>query len=192
MFNKFDNKSFEFWDQKTEDGKKRIEYLEVHDEQLKVLREYFDPNSKIVDLGCGTNLYKKYYPNLLGIDVIDHPGVDVRSSILNFQTEDLFDGALCLGSVQYYSEDYIYETIKHVKSLIKKSGFIVLRSLYSKNSGNFNNIVTWDDRMIDFCSKIFDLKIVKAPYVYPLKEKVLKRAGDGFKEVKNMTLVWQT
>lgn len=192
MFDELDNKSFEFWNQKIEESEKKIGYLEVHDEQLTILREYFNPDSKIVDLGCGTNLYKKYYSNLVGVDVMNHPSVDIQSSILNFQTEDLFDGALCLGSIQYYSEDYIYETIRHVKSLVKKSGFIVLRCLYTKNSITFNDIITWDDSMVEFCCKAFDLKIVKTPYVYPLKEKVLTSSAGRLKDFKNITLVWQT
>lgn len=54
----------------------------------------------VLDVGCGRNLFKGIIKNLVGIDpAFDE--ADIKTTIEDFQTDDMFDVALCLGSVNF-------------------------------------------------------------------------------------------
>jgi len=86
-----------------------------------------DPTKKILDVGCGYNPFKEFFKdNLLGIDPYND-AADIRISIEDFETEELFDVAFCLGSINFGNEDVILKQIEKVVSLIKPGGMIYWR-----------------------------------------------------------------
>ena len=57
-------------------------------------------NEWVLDVGCGRNLFKGTIKNLVGIDpAFDE--ADIKTTIENYQTDQMFDVALCLGSINF-------------------------------------------------------------------------------------------
>lgn len=186
-----DTKAYEHWDTSTPGGKSRLSHLELHPEQLTLMKKYLNQDSNILDLGCGTNLYKKYYSNLIGIDVIDHPDVDVRSSILEFGSEEKFDAVLSLGSIQYYNHQYIRACFSKMVNLVKPNGLIFFRALYREPSIQYNHLIFWDKKMVKRFTSDYNLDIIEPLTTYPLKDKVNNKFPSDSPSVTNMTLVWK-
>lgn len=158
------------------------------------MEKYLNKDATIVDLGCGTNLYKKYFHNLTGVDVIDHPAVDVQSSILNFNPIAKFDAALALGSIQYYDYGYIDECFAHMLSLVKSNGLVFWRSLFTEVSEKYGNLIFWDKDMIEGFTNKYNLDIIDPIETYPLKTEVRNKfniSGINADRLSNMTLVWR-
>lgn len=84
------------------------------------------PEAKILDVGCGQNLFKPYFSNLIGIDVIGDQ-CDVQTSLLEFHSQDQFDVVLCLGSI-FGSIDDIDRQVEHIKTLLRPGGKIFWRN----------------------------------------------------------------
>lgn len=85
------------------------------------------PGSKVLDVGCGNNLFKDILKDdLLGIDPYNHNS-DIKISIEDFETSDKFDAALCLGSINFGDAETILSQIIKVKSLLKDKGKIFWR-----------------------------------------------------------------
>ena len=83
---------------------------------------------KVIDVGCGQNLFKELIPNLIGFDIDPYPTIDMQVSIkdANFESESV-DIALCLGSTQYSRVETQFEDLQKITSWIKPGGFIVIR-----------------------------------------------------------------
>jgi hypothetical protein len=80
----------------------------------------------VIDIGCGTNPFKNVIPNLVGIDpAFDQ--ADYKCTIDEFNTEQRFDVALCLGSINFGSVNDIERQISKVVSLLKSPGRIYWR-----------------------------------------------------------------
>lgn len=82
---------------------------------------------KILDVGCGKNLFKPLFPNLIGIDPL-RDEADFKVSIQDFQTSELFDVALCLGSIHFGTEEEIKPIITKVISFLKPTSRIYWRT----------------------------------------------------------------
>lgn len=64
------------------------------------LAEKIKDDEWVLDVGCGRNLFKGVIKNLLGIDpAFDE--ADIKTTIEDFQTTQMFDVALCLGSINF-------------------------------------------------------------------------------------------
>lgn len=85
--------------------------------------------SKVIDVGCGENLFKGMIDNLYGFDKEYYPEIDKQISIEDIDIElESIDVALCLGSLQYTSKiDQEYQLAK-VVSWIKPGGYIIMRN----------------------------------------------------------------
>lgn len=188
---KYDLAAYKRWDTNTPGGKSRLSHLELHREQLELMKKYLNQDSSIIDLGCGTNLYKEYYPNLIGIDVIDHPNVDTRSSILEFNSEKKFDAALAFGSIQYYDHRYIRQCFYKMVYLVKPNGLIFLRALYHEPSISYDHLIFWDKKMIDGFTNDCNLDIIEPMRTYPLKTKVNDKFSADAPTLMNMDIVWR-
>lgn len=57
----------------------------------------------VVDLGCGGNVFKEHVPNLIGIDLVSHPNVDIVDDLHNaeFLLRRKADWILNFGPLQY-------------------------------------------------------------------------------------------
>jgi hypothetical protein len=80
----------------------------------------------VLDVGCGRNLFKGTIKNLVGIDpAFDE--ADVKTTIEDYQTYQMFDVALCLGSVNFGSLVDIRRQIDCVVNYLKPEARIYWR-----------------------------------------------------------------
>jgi hypothetical protein len=84
-------------------------------------------DAKILDVGCGYNIFKPYFPNLVGIDPVTTQA-DLQITLEEFNTTDLYDVILCLGSIQQGDIDYIKTQVQKLSSLLKPNGKIFWRT----------------------------------------------------------------
>lgn len=92
-----------------------------------------NPNTKILDVGCGRNLLKPLFPNLIGVDPVTSQA-DIKMSIQDYQTTERFDVALCLGSIHFGTEAEIKEIIAKIISLLTPNSKIYWRSPVTKSN----------------------------------------------------------
>jgi SAM-dependent methyltransferase len=90
------------------------------------LLDKISPDESVIDVGCGRNLFKPYLPRLIGVDPATDQA-DYQLPILEFETAQTFDVALCLGSVQFGDIDNIRAHIHKINSLLKPTGRIYWR-----------------------------------------------------------------
>jgi hypothetical protein len=89
------------------------------------------PDEWVLDVGCGRNPFKDRIDNLVGVDP-SFKEADVHSTIEDFSTDQKFDVAFILGSINFGTEDYIRKQIAAVVSHLKDSSRIYWRC----NPGN--------------------------------------------------------
>lgn len=84
----------------------------------------------VIDVGCGYNQFKPFL-NLIGIDPAN-TAADYLTSVEDFRTEQRFDVALCLGSLNFGTREQIERQLAAVVALTKPSSRIYWRC----NPGN--------------------------------------------------------
>jgi hypothetical protein len=100
--------------------------FERYEKSGKILLNKIQPEETVIDVGCGTNPFKDYISNLVGIDpAFDQ--ADYKCTIEDFETDKKFDVALCLGSINFGSREDIERQIKKVVSLLKPQARIYWR-----------------------------------------------------------------
>ena len=80
----------------------------------------------VLDVGCGSNPFKGKIKNLVGIDPAND-AADIRTTIEDYVTDQKFDVAFCLGSLNFGSEDDIMLQLIKVNSLLHKKAKIYWR-----------------------------------------------------------------
>ena len=80
----------------------------------------------VIDVGCGYNEFKGKIDNLVGVDPYNNRA-DVKSTILDYTTDEKFDVAICLGSINFGSSDKIIREMTKVVSLVQGGGFLYFR-----------------------------------------------------------------
>jgi len=80
----------------------------------------------VLDVGCGDNYFKGKIRNLVGIDPANDKA-DVKVSIEDFNTDQKFDVAFCLGSINFGDSVEIMGQIVKVTQLLTASGRIYWR-----------------------------------------------------------------
>ena len=127
---------------------------------LDFVQETFNKTDKLVDVGCAKNVYKKYFPNLTGIDFVDFEEADIVVSIQDakFQQSSL-DGAICFG-VFHGDKETVYSDIEKVLSWLRPGAKIAMRAR-AKPLDKFSNVdhFLWDDINIHSTTHFFNLKI---------------------------------
>lgn len=83
-------------------------------------------NEKVLDVGCGHNLFKSHLPNLIGIDPVTDQA-DYKVALLDYNTSEKFDVVLCLGSVHFGELTDIKQSIAHISSMMNNGGRIYWR-----------------------------------------------------------------
>lgn len=86
------------------------------------------PQEKVIDIGCGKNLFKKHIKNLVGIDPA-FPEADLMISLEEYSkiTADKYDVAFCLGSINFGTKETIENQIGLVKGLLNDKNRIYWR-----------------------------------------------------------------
>jgi hypothetical protein len=83
-------------------------------------------DESVLDVGCGSNPFKGLIKNLVGIDpAFDQ--ADYKCTIEDFVTEDKFDVAFCLGSINFGDASDIERQITKFVSLLKPKARIYWR-----------------------------------------------------------------
>lgn len=90
------------------------------------LIEQIKESELVLDIGCGTNPFKGKIKNLIGIDPA-FSQADYQTTIEDFTTDKKFDVALCLGSINFGTEEIILRQIESVVSLLKVQARIYWR-----------------------------------------------------------------
>lgn len=81
-----------------------------------------NPNLRILDVGCGDNGWKRFWPdNVVGIDPYNKNAC-VQKGILDFETDETFDVVLCLGSINFGDRETIFNQVKKAADLVKQGG----------------------------------------------------------------------
>ena len=84
-----------------------------------------DINSRIYDLGCGWNIYKKYLPNVIGIDnsqYADEQGLVDDEFVA--KNEERFDNVMSMNALHFISLLELNNRINQVLKMTKPGGFI--------------------------------------------------------------------
>ena len=90
------------------------------------LLNQIDLDEHILDVGCGNNLFRSHYDNLIGIDIANEHADHVVSIEL-YKPDHRFDVALCLGSLNFGSRSAVQYQIQKVVSLLKPKARIYWR-----------------------------------------------------------------
>lgn len=94
---------------------------------LKLIDEINSLHPKnVLDLGCGYNEFKGKINNLLGLDPYNN-NADIKSTILDYNTNTKFDAVLCLGSINFGSTEKILAEINKAVDLTNKGGLLYFR-----------------------------------------------------------------
>jgi hypothetical protein len=119
----------------------------------------------VIDAGCGHNVFKKYINNLIGFDQELYPTADFQSSILDAEfAPGSADVILCLGSLHFGSQEFVYKNFERIMHWLAPRGYVVMRIFVSSDfepyPGYFYKF-TQDD--INFLENLYNLKMVKGP-----------------------------
>ena len=88
------------------------------------------PGERVIDIGCGNNEFKPLITGLIGIDIVN-PAADIVVDFDEYETEEKFDVALTLGSIQYGNESDIRRQLNKLASILKP----VCRVYWRTNTG---------------------------------------------------------
>jgi hypothetical protein len=101
-------------------------HLNIYNYSGLSLAKQIKPDEWVLDVGCGINAFKPLITNLVGIDpAFDQ--ADYQTTIEDFKTDQKFDVAFCLGSINFGSEHTIKNQIKCVISFLKPNARIYWR-----------------------------------------------------------------
>ena len=103
--------------------------LELPEFSGKALLNKIKLTETVIDIGCGSNFFKQHFPNLIGIDPA-FPEADYQLTLEQYceQFSMKYDVALCLGSINFGTREYIESQIALVTSLLLPHGRIYWRS----------------------------------------------------------------
>lgn len=95
---------------------------------IKRILSQIRPHETVIDIGCGYNPFKPYLgERLYAID----PALPHGDELVDIESFDpkgrAWDVALCLGSINFGSEEVIKAQIEKVVSLVNKNGLIIWR-----------------------------------------------------------------
>jgi hypothetical protein len=129
------------------------------------LTKKIQANEWVLDVGCGVNIFKPLIANLIGIDPA-FKQADVMTTIEEFKTEQRFDVAFCLGSINFGNKETITNQIKCVVNLLKPTSRIYWRCNPGlKDHGNQQcseiDFFPWSPQLLNEYANEFGFKIVE-------------------------------
>ena len=131
---------------------------------LKLVDEVnaLNPRS-VLDVGCGYNEFKGKIRNLTGIDPYNDRA-DYKISIMDFRSNEKFDVILCLGSVNFGSQDKITAEIAKTVHLLEEGGTIFFRVnpgvSHDTKESRWIEFFAWNVPFIIELSEKFNLKVL--------------------------------
>ena len=131
---------------------------------LKLIDEVnaLNPRS-VLDVGCGYNEFKGKIKNLTGIDPYNDLA-DYKISIMDFRSNEKFDVILCLGSVNFGSQDKITAEIAKTVHLLEEGGTIFFRVnpgvSHDNSESRWIEFFAWNVPFIIELAEKFNLKVL--------------------------------
>jgi len=118
-------------------------YGKEQEEKLKIIKEKINPRGKILDVGSGTGLSKKYFEDVTCVDpsekLLDKEDIKAKAENLPFK-DNSFDWVICITSVHHFKLEKALKEIKRVSkgnyifTILKKSPrFKEIKSYLEKN-----------------------------------------------------------
>ena len=128
------------------------------------LSKKIKPNEWVLDVGCGINPFKKILTNIIGIDPA-FAQADYQTTIEDFETDQRFDVALCLGSINFGTEKTIKNQIKCVVNLLNPTARIYWRCNPGRQDhGNKEckeiDFFPWNETLLDQYAREFGFTLV--------------------------------
>ena len=108
--------------------------LTFHVSLFFYILKLLEKNPKVLaDIGCGTNFFKKFIPEIHGMDPVNHPNVDqIDYFDENFSIghTNKFDCAMTINSLHFISLKDISKQLKSFSNIIKPGGrgFVTLNT----------------------------------------------------------------
>ena len=131
---------------------------------LKLVDEVnaLNPRS-VLDVGCGYNEFKGKIKNLIGIDPYNDLA-DYKISIMDFRSDEKFDVILCLGSINFGSQDKITAEIAKTVHLLEDGGTIFFRVnpgvSHDRPESRWIEFFAWNVPFIIELAEKFNLKVL--------------------------------
>lgn len=131
---------------------------------LKLIDEVnaLNPRS-VLDAGCGYNEFKGKIKNLIGIDPYNDMA-DYKVSIMDFRSNEKFDVIMCLGSINFGSQDKITAEIAKIVHLLEEGGTIFFRVnpgvSHDRLESRWIEFFAWNVPFIIELAEKFNLKIL--------------------------------
>lgn len=148
------------------------------------------PEEHVVDVGCGKNLFKGLIPKLTGIDpAFDE--ADYKVTIEEFKTNQQFDVAFVLGSINFGDENVIRKQIAKVLTILKPKARIYWRchpgtSKHPFEESNNIDFFPWSFEKHEELSKDFNCKLVDLQWEHwSIDHTTLSSSG------KNIFAIWK-
>lgn len=121
----------------------------------------------VLDLGCGENLYKQFFPNIIGVDINSESQCDIIAPIENLSFQDNYaDVAFCFG---VFSSSQVSAAVAEVKRVIKPNGLIFIRDVLDVESALESARVSNDipyDRTPVYINKVTDPSQIRLFWVW--------------------------
>lgn len=124
------------------------------------------PGERVLDVGCGDNLFKDKLPDLLGIDPANSKA-DQLVTIENFVPDYKFDVAFCLGSINFGNDEVILRQIRKVISCLNsKNARIYWRCNPGQQDHNNSeckeiDFYPWSFEKLEYYAKYFEFEVVE-------------------------------
>ena len=80
----------------------------------------------VLDVGCGYNEFRGRINNIVGIDPYND-NADYKIATLDYKTKEKFDVILCLGSINFGTQDKIVREVAHCVSMLAEGGTMFFR-----------------------------------------------------------------
>ena len=132
----------------------------------KLAEEITATNPQLVlDLGCGSNEFKKVCPNVIGVDVAELPEVDLKMGIHKLYLKKLFkertaDWILCFGPFNYGGASWATEIGNCMRYYLAEHGTVVCH-VHPTNSE-----IDWTEENINIWGKEFGFKTTSVEVGY--------------------------
>ena len=141
----------------------------------------------ILDVGCGYNNFKEYFPNLVGIDYAN-TNADIVDDFMNYECEDeSFDVILALGSINFGNFALVESQMEWLVSKLKKKGtmFIRVNPARAPDNSILSDFYPWKLEDIYYFNKKHNLTI--KDNIIKFEDRIYSdkiRGTDGFTNVK--------
>ncbi len=154
---------------------------------LALANEIKETNPQLViDLGCGSNMFKSIIPNLIGVDIARLPEVDIISDIRElpkFFNKGCADWLLNFGPLNYFDEEWSNEICDVMRYLIKPNGIIVCHVNMKTVNHTIPRSTQWTDEKIVSVGERFGFKSSTPEFGYTLLSSLPAELKDKWLEV---------